>query len=248
MSTPSNVEGETALSGKQYAEAYPPGIRRSYWHVARNRILWRKLRGRLGPASQVVDIGCGPGVVVQFLRERGVACFGADMGVPVPEVAGLAPYLFLGQDAFALPTDFRERTDVLLLMDVLEHLPEPAEFLMECGRAFPNASTVCITLPACMEIWSNYDTHFGHFRRYTRGAVAELAASAGFNVADCGYAFHALYAAARVANLLNVERATELRAPSLTLAHALLGSLFDLEHRLLPASLKGSSVVALLTR
>jgi SAM-dependent methyltransferase len=244
----STAASDTALTGDQYAEAYPPGIGRSYWHVARNRILWRLLRSRLSPRSQVLDIGCGPGIVVRSLRERQVACFGADLGTPPPEDPSVAPYLFLGQSAFELPAEFRQGIDTVLLMDVLEHLPSPHDFLAECGRAFPNVRSVCVTLPARMEIWSNYDEHYGHYLRYTRSGVAELAAKAGFHVASSGYAFHGLYAAARVAKLFGNRRSTALRTPSLTPVHTALGALFDLEERLLPSGLKGSSVVALLTR
>jgi SAM-dependent methyltransferase len=236
------------MSEEQYAAALPQGIGRNYWHVARNRILWNKLQRTLRPSSCVLDVGCGPGIVVDFLRRKGVDCFGSDLGTPVPESAAVAPYLYLGQDAFQLDASFRERVDTLLLMDVLEHLPEPQEFLRTATSAFPNLAAIHVTVPARMEIWSNYDEYFGHFRRYSLASVAELATLSGLRVAESGYAFHGLYAAARAAKLVSNRRSTKLAAPGLPLAHSILGAMFELEHRVLPAGLKGSSIFALLTK
>ena len=152
------------------------------------------------------------------------------------------------KSAFDLDPAFRERIDTLLLMDVLEHLPDPAAFLATCATAFPNASTVHVTVPARMEIWSNYDEYFGHFVRYTRSTLREMVTSAGYDLVDSAYAFHGLYLVARVAKLLSGKRSTKLTAPSLPMAHAVLGKLLEVEHRLLPKRLKGSSIFALLKR
>jgi len=246
MNAPQSVT--TAMSEEQYSASHPPGIGRSYWHVARNRILWTKIRGSLQPGSRVLDVGCGPGIVVSYLRERGVECFGSDLGSPTPEALGVSPYLYLDQSAFELEPALRASIDIVLLMDVLEHLPEPAAFLRQCSEAFPRVRTVHLTVPARMEIWSNYDEYFGHFRRYTRSMVRELASAAGYRVTDVGYAFHGLYAAARVAKLIAGSRNTQLRAPSVPLVHSILGMAFELEQRVLPAGAKGSSIFATLER
>jgi hypothetical protein len=236
------------MSSEQFAASHPPGIGQNYWNVARNRILWSRLEPTLRPESQVLDIGCGSGIVVDFLRQKGVNCFGSDLGTPVPEAPRVAPYLYLGQSAFELDAAVRARTDTLLFMDVLEHLPDPAAFLRSSLEAFPNVSAVHLTVPARMEIWSNYDEYFGHFRRYTRAAVSQMAADAGLRVEDSSYAFHSLFLAARITLGLSRKRKTQQAAPRLPRAHAVLGSLFELEHRLLPGQLWGSSIFALLRR
>lgn len=251
MSDPSRVaetEPSTAMNREQFAASHPPGIGRNYWNVARNRILWSRIQRTLRPDSQVLDVGCGSGIVVDFLRQKGVDCFGSDLGAPLPEVPRVAPYLYLNQSAFDLDAQVRERTDTLLLMDVLEHLPDPASFLRECSRAFPRVSAVHLSVPARMEIWSNYDEYFGHFRRYTRPAVAQMAAEAGLLLEESSYAFHGLFWAARVTLQLSRKRQTQQFAPRLPRAHAVLGKLFELEHRLVPGHWWGSSIFALLRR
>src|ERR1051325_3501464 len=76
------MEARTAFTDEQYANPYPPGIERSYWHRARNRILLRRLAPVLAPRARILDIGCGPGIVVDHLRREGLDCAGVDLGTP----------------------------------------------------------------------------------------------------------------------------------------------------------------------
>jgi SAM-dependent methyltransferase len=240
------MEARTAFTDEQYANPYPPGIEHSYWHRARNRILLQRLAPVLAPGARLLDIGCGPGIVVDHLRRAGLDCAGVDLGTPLPATPEVAPHLRLGVSAFDLPAAEREAISALLLMDVLEHLPEPAEFLAQCRRAFPAAKHVFVTLPARMEIWSTYDEYYGHYRRYALEDLPALVARTDLGVAESGYFFHALYAAARVLSLATKKRSHVVSAPRLRFAHALLGRAFVLEASLLPSRAPGSSLYALL--
>lgn len=246
----------SGFTAQQVADLFPPGIERNYWHEARHRVLLRVLAPilkDLAPEDVVLDVGCGPGFVVGFLRGQGIAAHGCDLS-PMPPVSDeVAPFLHFGVSAVELPSELRERVRVLLFMDVLEHLADPAALLRACRDAFPRARSVFITVPARPEIWSNYDDYNGHYRRYTRETAAELAASGGFRIAEAAYFFHALYFAARFYNRFigSDRRQTQMAAPRRTLPHRVLGALFDLESRLsrrvLPG-LWGSSLYALLSR
>src|SRR5207253_376768 len=92
-----------------------------------------------------------------------------------------------------LRADFAHRVTTLLLLDVLEHLESPAAFLDECLARFPRCRRVLITLPGRMELWSNYDTYYGHFLRYDRRTAARLLPAGGWQMRGCGYFFHGLY-------------------------------------------------------
>lgn len=234
----------TAMTGEQYSMSHPQGVGRGYWHMARNRILLREIKQYLHENATVLDVGCGPGIIVDFLRKSEVQCFGVDVGTPRPDVPEVAPYLFLGESAFDLAPAFRESVSVILLMDVLEHLPEPVEFLRQCRIAFPSTSVFLITLPARPEIWSNYDEFYGHYRRYTLPMIAELAEFSGLELRRERYFFHSLYFAARVLKLLSVARSTRVVAPRFPVVHKLLGRAFSLEARALPRWMPGSSALA----
>jgi hypothetical protein len=241
MST--NRDG-TEFDAEQYANIYPPGIEHLYWHQARNRIVTRKLNGLLSPGDRVLDLGCGAGVLVGHLRRAGIDCEGADLGRPAHLARDVEKHLHLGQDVFVLPAEYRRSVSVLLLTDVLEHLPDPTRFLRLCEEGFPNAHTVFVTVPARMEIWSNYDEYNGHYRRYTIESLRAVALPARFKLIDVGHFFHTLYWAARIHKHIVRKRSTTLRTPRLVRLHDLIGRMFDWEERLLPSAGRGASLYA----
>jgi len=239
---------KTEFDAGQYANIYPPGIEHFYWHQARNRIVTRKLSGLLSTGDRLLDLGCGAGVLVAHLRRAGFDCEGADLGTPPHLAPGAERHLHLGQDVFLLSEDYRRTISGLLLMDVLEHLPDPTQFLQRCDESFPNVRTVFATVPACMDIWSNYDEYNGHYRRYTSESLRAVALPAGFTLTDVGYFFHALYWAARIHKTIVRTRSTTLRAPRLVRTHDLIGRMMDWEERLLPSAGRGASLYAVFSR
>ncbi len=226
----------------QRVSAYPPGIEAHFWLQARSRILYDKLR-RAGMAGPVLDLGCGPGITVRHLRNRGVECYGVDLVSYTPVVPDLAAALWYGQDPLALPAAWRARFRTLLMLDVLEHIVDPGEFLRHCVEAYPNLAHMLIALPARQELWSNYDVFYGHHRRYNRRSAALLCRSAGAEVIECGYFFHALYPVMALHRLLSIERSVELNPIRHHRLHALLASCFHLEEQWIPGAWLGSSVV-----
>jgi SAM-dependent methyltransferase len=238
----------TEFNADQYASIHPPGIEYYYWHRARNRIVSRKLRGRLSPDDFVLDVGCGVGVVVAHLRNAGFDCEGADIGTPTTVTPGAEGHLHLGQDAFEMPVAFRDRVSAILLMDVIEHLPDPSDFLRRCHESFHEVRWIFVTVPARMEIWSNYDEYNGHYRRYTLESLRGLATPPGFTLTEVGYFFHTLYWAARIHQRLVRKRATTLRPPRHRQLHDWIGRVLDWEERSLPATSPGSSLYAVYAR
>ena len=239
---------DTAASAEQYDHSHPKGIERSYWHLARNAILWRKLSPYLQEGTTVLDLGCGPGVVVSYLRSKGVDCHGADIGTPEPVNEATAGSLFLGQDACELPQSFRQQVSVILLLDVIEHIVDPAAFLQRCMESFGNARTILVTLPARMEIWSNYDEFYGHQTRYTSESLDELVGKTGLRKVESGYFFHGLYLAARCLKFIKPTRAVRVLAPKSEWPQRVIATAFDLEQRLVPSQVWGSSLYAVLQR
>lgn len=236
------------MSPEQYAQSHPPGMERSYWHRARNAILWRKLQALWPQRPAVLDIGCGPGIVVKFLRERGVDCHGVDLGTPHLIDKGLTEFVQLGVNAFELDEQFRTSVRVVLFMDVLEHIAHPNTFLVECERAFPAADTFYATLPARQELWSNYDEYYGHHKRYTRAELPQLVAKTSFEVIDSGYFFAAPYLAMSVLAKFRPLRPTAFASPRFDALQKLLGRCFDLEERCLPKGVWGSSLYAVMRK
>lgn len=228
---------------EQRDEAYPHGISAHAWFQGRNRILYGKLpeQARRGV---VLDIGCGPGITVAHLRGKKVDCHGCDLATYQPEDPSQAGYLYYGTDALALPADFRGRVGTLLMLDVLEHLEDPKALMRDCLEAFPGLEHLLITLPARMELWSDYDEHYGHVARFDHRSVLDLCAISGLEMVSSGYFFHSLYGVLRVMGRGVAVRA--MQPPGSPALHVLIGGLLHLEEKLLPSRLPGSSLYALL--
>jgi hypothetical protein len=245
------VTAPTTFSAAQFANPYPDDIQHHYWTLARNALVLNTLRKQMAdPAGIVCDVGCGRGITVEYLRRYGITAIGADTGTPRPIVPEVAPYLHLGQDALALPLDVREQVRVILLLDVLEHLPAPATFVASLANAFHACRDIIVTVPARQELWSNYDEYYGHRRRYDLGSLETLYPQNAFEPTSARYAFRLLYAPALALRLTRTGRSVSIAAPPHVLRplHRLIAGYFRLESALLPGWIAGTSVVMTLRR
>lgn len=237
----------TAYTAEQYEQNYPEGIGGYFWNLARNHVIADTLRAAGLAGEAMLEVGCSTGVVLGYLRRHGMDCAGSELGHP-PVGPDLATHVHVGMDACALPESLRAGISVLLLCDVIEHVPEPEAFLARLAQAFPNARHLLVTVPARREIWSNYDDHFGHYRRYDRRDLARQLGAVGFVVSRQRYFFHALYALMAVLTVLGVKRGVEQKAPGNVRLHRLLAQICRWEARLLPGALVGSSLIAIAQR
>jgi SAM-dependent methyltransferase len=232
---------DSAFDEAQRASAYPPGIGEHFWLDARNRILHRRIAG-VAAGKAVLDLGCGPGVTVSYLRRRGIDCHGCDLAPYQPAEPALAGVLWLGQDVFTLPRETRARFQVLLLLDVLEHLAEPKPFLSRCLAELPALEHVLIMVPARQELFGGYDTYYGHYRRYDLASAAALCAPPALEVRGSGYFFHALYPTMAVQKLIDRERSVVFPRSVWRPWHRFLATVFQLEERIVPGGVPGSSL------
>ncbi len=85
------------------------------------------------------------------------------------------------------------RFDLLLLMDVLEHIEKDHDFLH--GLVSDNLKEtgyVLISVPAWNCLYSEHDRFLGHFRRYSFRSTKSLIESSGLKILHAGGVFHAL--------------------------------------------------------
>jgi 2-polyprenyl-3-methyl-5-hydroxy-6-metoxy-1,4-benzoquinol methylase len=67
--------------------------------------------------------------------------------------------------------EFVSRYDVVILFDVLEHIPEPREFLEAALAHVRPGGYFLVNVPALSFLFSGYDVAAGHVRRYDRPAL-----------------------------------------------------------------------------
>jgi SAM-dependent methyltransferase len=237
------LAGGTAFREELFDLAYPEGVGRHFWNLARNHIVRRKLLSGGLPGGAVLDVGCGRGATVQYLRAAGLDCLGVELA-PTRIEPGLRPHVTTGIPAEALPAATRERVGSVLLLDVLEHLDDPEGLLRSLPRAFPGLRRVVVTVPARRELWSNYDDVYGHRVRHDLSSLRRLVSVLDPRRLAAGYFFHALYPVVRARLRLSGRRSVEVRAPRHPRVHRVLAAGFAAEERWLPASWPGSSAWA----
>jgi SAM-dependent methyltransferase len=177
--------------GQHYRDLYR---RHWWWRVREAEILW-ELR-RLAPASgwsRLLDVGCGDGLFFGELTQ-----FGVVEGVE-PDTSLLDPAGPWRAGIHDVPFDARfwppHRFDAILMLDVLEHVPEPEAALAHAIELLaPDGYVVC-TVPALEWIWTRHDDMNRHMRRYDRTSFRALARAAGLEITRERYLFQWLVGA-----------------------------------------------------
>jgi SAM-dependent methyltransferase len=146
-----------------------------WWYVARRRILRSLLDDLVAPGALVVDVGCGAGANISELA-RAYRCVGIDVS---PQLVASASERFPDVEFICgdAPRDLGPlagEADALLLMDVIEHIPDDLGYFAELFEAARPGAIVVLTVPADPRLWSGHDEAVGHVRRYTAAAMSRL--------------------------------------------------------------------------
>jgi 2-polyprenyl-3-methyl-5-hydroxy-6-metoxy-1,4-benzoquinol methylase len=234
----------SVFTKEQFLQIYPDGIENHYWNHARNAIIFRFIKRNGLKNERILEIGSGRGVVVKYLKEKGISCIGVEQA-DIDPVAGIDEFFYKGIDALDIPNEKRRTFTMIMLLDVVEHMKEPDNFIQKIITAFPNVRSILITVPACNELWTNYDAYNGHFRRYSFGDLKYISKRLFF--VRGGYFNHILYPVFLLYAKLIKERETILKAPKgFTWAvHRVLSWILQADQSLLPCRWKGTSAIGL---
>jgi SAM-dependent methyltransferase len=189
--------------------------RRHPWETARVAAIRRIVAGLRLDQPRVLDVGCGDGYLVRQLHAA--LGFRHVIAQDIHMTDALARELRTPGVEFVRELgEIEYRAELILLLDVLEHLAEPRALLSELAskRLAPEGRFV-ITVPAFQRLFTDHDRALKHFRRYTREELAQLVESAELGVIDSGYLFSSLLVPralsalrerrGRVANGMSVE-------------------------------------------
>ena len=163
------------------------------WETARAEAI-RSLVARLDlKQPSVLDVGCGDGFLIGTLRQQ----FG--LREAVAQDVHLTPELLeeLAQPGVEFVQELHQiagrRFQLVLLLDVLEHVSDPAALLTQLWQAhLAPGGWMLLTVPAFQALFSRHDRALKHEKRYSRTELAVLARSAGLQVHDSGYLFSSL--------------------------------------------------------
>jgi SAM-dependent methyltransferase len=151
-----------------------------HWWFEGRRIIVRSLltSESLPSGARIYDVGCGTGQNLEMLAAFGEVT-GVDRSAEVLGLAGARGFQVLQGDIASLPLA-SDSADVMVAMDVLEHLDDDGEAARELFRVLRPGGLVVITVPAFRWLWGSQDDVSHHRRRYTRAELEALLSGAGF--------------------------------------------------------------------
>ena len=169
-------------------------FKRHPWELARFKVLEFFLE-KVDSKQFIVDIGSGDAFVADRLSKRfaGSAIAAVDTNYNEKDITQTKPgnLVFLKKVDKIDPS---QHIDLILLMDVLEHIEYPDQLLNEL-RSLPNVSSSTkffITVPAFQSLFNEHDVFLKHFKRYNRKQVNQLLSACGFEIEKSGYFFFTL--------------------------------------------------------
>lgn len=163
-------------------EWYDSAPENHFWMTWRLKVILRHLH-RLkiddSAALKGFDIGCGHGAVQRQLHAANSWTIdGCDLNEDaISRNLGHNGNSFV-YDIFDLHPDLKAKYDFVLLLDVIEHIRQPIEFLKTARFYLKRGGYMIVNVPAIPTLYSRYDVAAGHIRRYTKASLsAELLAA-----------------------------------------------------------------------
>ncbi len=186
-----------------------------WWFVGRHRLVEALMTARYGQpdrtpdppegALSILDIGCGTGAMSARLARWGrvVSADFSSLALQFSRRRGLKH--LAGADAMRLPFA-ADGFDVLVAMDMLEHLPDDQAALCEFRRVLKPGGRVIATVPAYAHLWSEHDVALMHHRRYRRQELAARFETAGFRLEKLSHTMTLLYPVVAAQRRLNAKK------------------------------------------
>lgn len=159
-------------------------IEHHWYYSSKAKAMTRLLEG--AAPTRILDVGAGSGFFSRHLLAHTTAkdawcvdiCYEADSD---ESETGKAVHYRRSVDAID--------ADLVLLMDVLEHVDDDVSLLKEYVDKVPRGSRFLITVPAFKFLWSGHDDFLEHKRRYTLKQLEEAVRNAGLEVKHGAYYF-----------------------------------------------------------
>jgi len=169
-----------------------------HWYYASKAAATTRLLGST-PIRKILDVGAGSGFFSHHLLSHSSAseAWCVDISYDADSDASTA----------GKPVHYRREidavdADLVLLMDVLEHVDDDVGLLKAYVDKVPSGSRLLMTVPAFRFLWSGHDEFLEHKRRYTLAQLETVARAAGLTVQQGTYYFGLVFPIAATLRLL----------------------------------------------
>ena len=194
-------------------------IEHHWYYRSKAKAMTRLLAGT--PPSTILDVGAGSGFFSRHLLAQSSAkeAWCVDISYDGDSDASEA----------GKPVHFRRQVDtvnadLVLLMDVLEHVDDDVGLLKEYAKKVSRGARFLISVPAFQFLWSGHDVFLEHKRRYRLNQIEDTVKQAGLTVKHGAYYFGAVFPIAASIRLVNnwVHKGQQQVRSQLSLHHPLV--------------------------
>jgi SAM-dependent methyltransferase len=176
-----------------YGARYRELFQRHWWWRARERVILDALRAHQPAAGwrNVLDLGCGDGLFFDELAKLPGVQLVEGVEPAADLVAPDGPHRSrIHVVPFDASFDVGRRYSLVVMLDVLEHLPDPAASLRHALSLLEPDGVFLATVPAFTALWTRHDDLNHHYVRYDKRSFSALAAGAGLRLDEARYFFH----------------------------------------------------------
>jgi 2-polyprenyl-3-methyl-5-hydroxy-6-metoxy-1,4-benzoquinol methylase len=138
--------------------------------------------------NRVLEIGCGTGNLTRHLLEKAKEVTAIDIHAEYLRLLSRTVRVPDGHALNVRNQNFLEDMtdlaayDTVVLINVLEHLPDPKDALRRIHQALNPSGRVVVLVPALEFLHSRFDELIGHYRRYTRKSLVRELTCAEFTI------------------------------------------------------------------
>jgi 2-polyprenyl-3-methyl-5-hydroxy-6-metoxy-1,4-benzoquinol methylase len=162
-----------------------------FWMTWRLRVILQFLRHLKIESDAPIrgfEIGCGHGAFQRQLNSvNSWTIDGCDLNKgALCRNRGHSGHSML-YDIFNFRQDLSQQYELVFLLDVIEHISNPVQFLQASRFYLKKGGYILINVPAIPILYSKYDMAAGHIRRYTKRSLRAEISAAGLKIDKITY-------------------------------------------------------------
>lgn len=154
-----------------------------WWHIAKRDLIIKLLLKNFPPPATLIEGGIGGGYNLLAFKKLGYQTTGFDI---IPESVDYCRNAGLSDTAvhdITKPWPVKNNSiNVVILLDVLEHIEEPTTVLINAEKTLDKQGGIIFTVPAYTWLMGPWDKMLGHHRRYNMKDIKHQVQKAGLKI------------------------------------------------------------------
>lgn len=157
-------------------------------------LLKKLARCKSPEGCKILDIGCGGGKLVRYLRAKGLEAYGLEPSHALFDTfLKNEPFFFKGDVQDFIIKNPGTKFDVIIASDVLEHIPEPVPFMQQLAAMLTSGGILFISTPDAGSFfarmagrrWHYYNRY--HLSLFSQQTLARLCKANGLTRIEAGH-------------------------------------------------------------